>query len=333
MTIAGILVCDYDTETGIFTPRSAASDIDNPSWVATHPSLPALYAVSESGDPRGGTIRSYLRDLESGALVYAGTVESGGQGPCHVSVRGDGRFAFAANYNSGSVSSYRVDAEGVLEGPVSTIQHTGSSVHETRQSAAHAHQALSDPSGRFLLVPDLGTDRIEVYEVDGQTGALRAGDLFISLEPGSGPRHADFHPDAACVYVVNELASTIAVLPWPPAGSLQTISTLPADFRGDSTAAAIRVHPSGRFVYASNRGHDSVAMYRVGPDYRLETVGWESSRGRTPREINLSPDGRFLFVANQDSDAIATFRIDGSSGRPGFLRMTEAPRPVCLRFV
>ncbi len=349
----GILVCEYNPENGAITPRSAAGDTDNPSWVTTHPVLPVLYAVSEAGRPEGGAIHCYARAPEAGDLSFMGEVPSGGRGPCYVSVSNDGRFAFAANYNSGTVSSYRVVADGMLLGPVSTIQHNGSSVNEARQAAAHAHQAYPDTSGRFLLVPDLGTDRVEVYEIDRETGALDKSRLSISIEPGSGPRHVAFYPDGSFLYLVNELSSTVAVISWPvtreaprrpdaatTAGRaghkgpavIQTISTLPDDFGGAGTTAAIRLHPSGCFVYASNRGHDSVAIYRVGGDHRLESIGWASTRGRTPREVNLSPDGRFLFAANQDSNAIVTFAIDQSSGLLSFVRSTEATRPVCLHF-
>lgn len=361
----GILVCDYNAETGDITPRTAGRDTDNPSWVAVHPQYRILYAVSESGSPEGGAIHCYTREPATGELTFAGGVPSGGRGPCYVSVSSDGRFVFVANYNSGTVSSYRVAergrtaASGLLSGPICTIEHVGSSVNQARQTAPHAHQAYPDPSGRYLLVPDLGTDKLMVYEVDATAATLEATGLTITVEAGSGPRHIAFHPDGTFLYLVNELSSTVMGIRWPGAAGgpsvntpgatsatpgpreagvaaapavVQTISTLPKDFAGENTTAAIRVHPSGRFLYASNRGHDSVAIFGITDDHRLEPVGWESTRGKTPREVNLSPDGRYLFAANQYSNNIATFAVDQETGALSFVRMTEAPRPVCLCF-
>ena len=359
---------------GELTRLGAASGIRNPSYLALHPSAPFLYSVAEvddevvagtgAGGRPGGVVAAFRRDPSSGQLTRLGTAPSGGAGPCHLSVvvphgqtagrgfapgadvatlagsaagsGGPTAYLVVANYGSGSVASCRAGSDGSLEGPLSAVQRTGSSVNPKRQQAPHAHQVMPDPSGRSVLVPDLGTDILAVYDLDPATGELSESPHSLPIEPGSGPRHCAFAPDGRHLYLVNELSSTVTVIERNAATghltTMQTVSALPPGFTGESTCAAIRVHPSGRFLYASNRGDDSVVCFAVDEAGRLAPVAWEPTGGRTPREIALSPDGRYLLAANQDSDSVVTLSIDADSGRLSCVRSVEVPTPVCLAF-
>jgi 6-phosphogluconolactonase len=331
----GILTARFDGTAGAFGAVTTAAETPNPSFLAFTPGRDRLLAVNEG--PAG--LAAY-RILDDGGLGPAEKLTEGLLGPCDVAADPSGRMAAVANYRGGSVVALRLDAGGGPAGPARVYPHSGCGVHPTRQRQPHAHGVTFSPDGAFLLVPDLGIDRVVLYRVDAAQARLTphpAGDL--ALRPGSGPRHAAFAPEGRHVYVINELASTLTAAEFDPAGGrlreIQTVTTLPDDFRGESTTAEVEVSRDGRFVYGSNRGHDSIAVFardlRTG---RLRAVEHVSTRGRTPRHFALSPDGRWLVAANQDSDSLAVFAVDESSGRLTPASMaTGVHRPVCVRFL
>ena len=338
----GIYVHRFDPESGALAPVSVASGAENPSFLALHPGGRFLYAASEVesfGGRAQGAIYAYAVDARAGWLTPLNAQGSVGRGPCHVSVDATGRWLLAANYHGGSVCAMPIEADGRLAPASDFVQHTGSSVHPERQDQAHAHSINLDPRNRFAYVPDLGMDKIAVYKPDFERGTLDANSpARVDLPPGSGPRHFAFAPNASRAYAINELASTITAFEWDAeSGALdafQTISTLPANFAGANTTADIHVHPSGKFVYGSNRGHDSIAMFAVDDaDGRLTALGHQSTLGRTPRNFALDPSGGYLLAANQDSDTIASFAIDSDSGELADVgEVAEVPAPVCVLF-
>lgn len=338
----GIYVHRFDPASGALSPVSVVSGAENPSFLALHPGGRFLYAASEVesfGGRAQGAIYAYAVDARAGRLTPLNARGSGGRGPCHVSVDATGRWLLAANYHGGSVCAMPIEADGRLAPSSDFVQHTGSSVHPERQDQAHAHSINLDPRNRFAYVPDLGQDKIAIYKPDFERGTLDANSpASVDLPPGSGPRHFAFAPNASRAYAINELASTITAFEWDAeSGALdafQTVSTLPADFAGANTTADIHVHPSGKFVYGSNRGHDSIAAFSVDEaDGRLTALGRQSTLGRTPRNFALDPSGKYLLAANQDSDTIASFAIDADSGEPAAVgEVVEVPAPVCVLF-
>src|SRR5690606_12550926 len=317
-----------------------AAEVENPSFLAVHQGRGVLYAVSETrGTPErpGGTVSGYSIG-PGGVLTPLNAESTGAGGPCYVAVTADGAVVLVANY-SGSVASLPADGEGRLSPAASFIRHEGSSVHPRRQRGPHAHSINVDPSGRFALAVDLGLDRVLVYRLGQTDGTLRPHDPpGAPVTPGSGPRHLAFHPSGRTAYVINELANTITVFDWDAeAGTLtarQTLPTLPEDFTGTSYTAEVQVHPSGRFVYGSNRGHDSIAIFAVDSGTgTLTPVGYESTDGARPRHFGIDPAGRFLIAANQDTGTLVVFRIDQESGRLTRTGVTaKVPSPVCVRF-
>ena len=317
------------------------SGLANPSYLALDASQKFLYAVSElktyEGEP-SGAVGAFVVDRANGTLRLLNKQLTHGTDPCQVVVDGERRHVFVANFMSGSVCVLEVREDGSLGRASDFVQHQGSSIDHRRQSGPHAHSVTLDQSNGFVFVPDLGLDKLMIYRFDVSRGMLEPNATpWIKMRPGSGPRHLALHPDGPFAYLVNELDSTVAVLSYDAAtGSfrhLQTVSTLPPGFSGENTCADIHVSPSGEFVYASNRGHDSIVIYRIDRTSReLSCIGHESTRGRTPRSFDIDPSGRFLIAANQDSDSIVTFQIDPESGR---LRANgdpvHVPTPVCVR--
>ena len=343
-TSDGIYVCRFDGETGELDPVSSIAGAENPSFLAVHPNGRFLYATSEIEHFQGerqGALYAYAIDADAGRLSLINVQGSGGAGPCHMSVDATGRFLLAANYHGGSVCVAPINEDGSLEPLSCFIQHEGSSVNPDRQEQAHAHSINLDPQNLFAYVPDLGQDKVVIYRLDLERGELVAHDqAYVGAEPGSGPRHFDFHPNGTRTYVINELGCTITGYDYDSdSGALtpfQTVGTLPAaGFTRRNTTADIHVHPSGRFVYGSNRGHDSIAIFSVDEDTgRLTAVGHRSTQGWTPRNFAIDPSGQFLLAANQDSDTIVSFRIDREWGvLTPTESVTEIPMPVCVRFL
>jgi 6-phosphogluconolactonase len=338
----GIYQVRLDLATGALGTPELAGEAVNPSFLDLHPSGRFLYAVSEVSGPAGkpaGAVSAFAIAADTGKLTLLDTRPTGGAGPCYVSVDRQGRTALAANYGSGSVCVMPIGTGGELAEAAAFIQHAGSGPNSKRQAGPHAHCIDLDPAGRFALVADLGLDKVLVYRFDSARGSLAANDPpAAAVAPGSGPRHVAFHPNGRFVYVINEMASTITAFSYDgergTLSQLQTVPTLPADWRGASSTAEIQVHPSGRFVYGSNRGHDSIAIFAVNADGTLKALGHQPSGGKTPRCFGMDPTGAYLLAANQGTDNLVVFRIDRQSGGLSPTGVAAAvPSPVCVKFL
>ncbi len=338
----GIYVATFDAETGKLGEPELAAEMVNPSFVAIHPSKKYLYAVGEIADFEGkktGGVGAFAINGATGKLTLLNQQSSEGTGPCHVVVDKAGKSVLVANYGGGSCASLPVDAEGKLGKAASAIQHKGSSVDKARQEAPHAHSINLDPANKFAFCADLGLDKILIYKFDPAKSTLTPNDPAAGVvSPGSGPRHFAFHPSGKFAYVCNEMLSTItAFAANPETGALtelHTLTTLPQPTPGNSTAEIV-VHPSGKFVYVSNRGHDSLAMYAIEQATgRLTSLGNAPTGGKTPRNFNIDPTGKWVLAANQSSSTVTVHAIDQSSGKltPTGQTVTVGA-PVCVRFV
>lgn len=336
----GIYLLRLDSRTGELTPTEYLMPADDPSFLAIHPSGRFMYCVNEmlalDGEP---AVSAYSIEPESGKLTFLNRLPAGGTYPCHLTVDPTGKNLLVANYGGSSIGLFRLDVDGRLSERVVLAEHEGSSVHE-RQEAPHPHGVTLDPMNRFAFIPDLGLDRIVTYAFDADLGALTPATVpFAAVEPGSGPRHFSLGRDGRFGYLINELASTVTVFKLESKdGALvaqQTVSTLPEGFGGQSTTAEIEVHPTGRFLYGSNRGHDSIAVFTIDPESgRLAYVEHESTLGQTPRNFGIDPSGRFLLAANRKSDSVVVFRIDQETGALNPTgHSAEVPTPVCVKFL
>lgn len=340
----GVYTSTLDLATGKLSAAELAVELKNPSFLAVHPQDPTLlYAVSEVDDAQGkpsGGVAALKRDPASNRLTLLNAELSGGAGPCHLNVDATGRHVLVANYGGGSVAALPIVAGGKLGPATSVIVHQGNSVNPQRQKEPHAHSINLDPANRFAFAADLGLDQVLVYAFDPQAGTLaRHEPPFAKVAPGAGPRHFAFRPDGKFAYVINELGNTITVFEYTADKGVlrvvQDISTLPAGHTEPSYTAEVVVHPSGRFVYGSNRGHDSIAIFTVDAATGLLTAqGQEPTRGKAPRNFVVDPTGHWLLAENQGSDTIYVFAIDQATGR---LKETgnplSVPTPVCVRFV
>ena len=317
----GIYRAEFDPTVPSFSRPRLVADAVNPTFLAWHPSLPVLFAVSETdtvGPGRTGGLQSYEVGGD-GSLTRLNEVSTGGAGACHLTIAADGRHALVANYGAGSLAVFGVLEDGRVQAASAVLRHTGCGPHETRQARAHAHAIEVAPGGRFVLAADLGTDAVMIYRWNAAAGRLTPHDpAFVNSRPGAGPRHIAFHPDGRLAYVINELDSTLTSYSWDgDAGTLTpltTRSTLPRGWTGENTTAEVAVHPTGRFVYASNRGHDSLVVFAAGMDGELSPVVIHPTGGRTPRHFALDGEGTYLLAANQESDTIIAFRVDGHTG-------------------
>jgi len=338
----GIYVASLDAATGELGAPKLAAESTSPAFVALHPKGGFLYAVNEVGNfqgERAGAVSAFKVDPATGALTLLNQQSSGGPGPCHVSVDPSGRCVLVANYGGGSVAALPIQADGSLGKAVSFVQHAGSSVNKQRQEAPHAHSITPDARGRFAYAADLGLDQVLVYRLDAAAAKLAPADPpFARTAPGSGPRHFDLHPRGRFAFVCGEMTSTVTAFRVDGrTGALtevNTLSTIPAPTPGNSTAE-LRVHPTGRFVYVSNRGHNSIAIFRVDETTgALTAAGHQPTGGSTPRNFGIDPTGRFLLAANQASNTVVVFRIDAETGA---LNPTggkiDVPMPVCVRFL
>ena len=339
----GIYVSRLDTTTGTLAAPELAAEIKSPSFLAVHPNQRYLYAVGEINDfggKRAGALSAFAVDAKAGKLQLLNQQPSGGLGPCHLALDSKGRCVLVANYGSGSIASVPVSKDGSLGEPVSTIQHIGSSANPQRQAGPHAHFIATDPADRFALTCDLGLDKVLVYRLDTRSGVLTPNDPpAAAVAPGAGPRHLAFHPNGRFVYVINEMGSSLAAFAYAARPGtlteLQTILTLPKDFSGNSSCAEVQMHPSGNFIYGSNRGHDSIAVFAVDKKSgRLTLVEHQSTRGKTPRHFAIDPTGRWLLAENQDSDNVVVFQMDRSTGRlKSTGQIVGLVSPVCAVFV
>jgi len=339
----GIYVYRFEPATGHVESLGLAAETANPSFLAVHQNGRLLYAVSEMYGSEGrtqGAVSAFTIDRSTGRLTLLNQVTSRGGGPCHLVVDKAGKNVLVANYGGGSVAAMPVKADGSLSEASAFIQHQGKGADPKRQSGPHAHSINLSADNRYAMVADLGLDQILYYRFDTAHGTLAPNEPpFAKLQPGAGPRHFAFHPNGRFAYVINEIASTVTAFAYHrPGGSLkqlQSISTLPEGFSGSNSTAEVQVHPSGRFLYGSNRGHDSIAAFSVDPrNGTLKTIGHFPTQGRTPRNFGIDPTGSHLFAANQATGNIVLFRIDPKTGRlEATGQVLETPLPVCVKFV
>ena len=341
-TSAGIYAYRFDSESATAEEVGLVAEMREPSFLALHPTGQYLYAVSETDDfdeNGSGSVVAFRISESSGALSKLNEVSSRGGWPCHLNIDASGRMLIVANYKGGNIASLPINEDGTVGEATSFFQHDGSGVHQ-RQDQAHAHSADFSADNRFAFFSDLGLDQVKIYRADPRAATLAPHDpSSVSVEAGSGPRHFALHPNGRSAYGVNELSSTVTVYDYDAeAGALsvaQTVSTLPEGFEGENYTAEIHVHPSGKFVYASNRGHDSIAVFAVDPSTgRLTPTEQVSTNGEWPRNFAFSPDGRYLLVANQDSDNIVVFSLDSETGALTATGTDLAiDAPVCLLFL
>jgi 6-phosphogluconolactonase len=338
-------VARFDAATGKLAPAQLAAEISSPSFLAVHPGNRFLYAVNEVSKFEGkpaGSVSAFAIDAATGKLALLNTQTSGGPGPCHLIVDKAGRNVLVANYGGGSVEVLPIARSGALELPSTFVQHAGSSVNKSRQEAPHAHGIYLDGRNRFAYVPDLGLDQVKIYRFDSKKGTLTANDPSAGvLTAGSGPRHFALHPGGQFAYVITEMACTVSAFRCDPkTGALtpvETLSTLPPGetFKGSYSTAELFMHPSGKFLYGSNRGHDTIAVYSVDQKSgKLTYVENVSTKGKGPRSFGIDPTGRWLLAANQSSGTVFVFQIDPATGRlTATGQSIEVGAPVSVSFV
>ena len=331
---AGIHIYDIDPNSGAWQALGVAETV-NPTFLARHPKQHCLYAINEVGN-NAARVVAFAVDPGSGLLSELNSRPVAGSAPCHITVDPTGQCLYIANYGDGKLLVYPILAEGQLGECSQLIQHVGSSVDASRQEGPHAHSVNIDPTGHYLMACDLGLDKVMIYRVQPERGQLHPNPIpFAVLDPGSGPRHMAFHPNGKLAYVINEMGNTITGFEYHPKwGGLttrQVISTLPVGYHETSYCADIHVHPNGRFVYGSNRGHDSLVIFAIDTEGQLTLIGHESVRGSWPRNFAIDPTGQWLYVANQNSDNIVVFKIDVDTGKLTATGVeVSVPKPVCV---
>jgi 6-phosphogluconolactonase len=348
----GIYVYRFDAATGALT-KIQTVPTPSPSFLALDPSRRWLYAVNEIDNYGGrpsGAVSAFAINPATGNLTPLNTQPSYGTYPAHLTVDPSGQYVLAANYGSGNLSVYPIQKDGSLGAATDLVQNYGAGPNAARQEAAHAHMIAFDTAGKYAALVDLGLDKTLIYQLNTASGKLVPHDVVSPLggppiqsvagaAPGAGPRHIAFAANGRFAYVINELASTITAYAYNADNGtmqeVQTISTLPAGFTGQSTTAEVVIHPNGRFLYGSNRGHDSIAIFAIDPaSGRLSPIGYEPTQGKTPRNFAIDPSGTYLYAANQATDTIVQFRIDPSSGKlTATGQITQVPTPVCIVFL
>jgi 6-phosphogluconolactonase len=338
----GIYAYRFDSRTGQLTTLGLAAESANPSFLTVDPGGNYLYAVNELDSYQGqpvGAVSAFAIDSATGQLSLLNQVSSRDPGPAHITLDQTGKFAFVSNYNLGSVAVFPVLKDGRLGELSAFVRHRGSSLNQQRQQGPHAHAVALSPDNRFALVADLGIDQVLIYSFDAANGKLGPQPRVTQVRPGSGPRHLVFDPGGRFLYVINELSSSIVTYAYDAAAGelheMGTVSTLPQGFTGTNDAAEIAVHPSGKFLYASNRGHDSIAVFSIDPAKGTPSLlEFVSTRGKRPRNFALDPTGSWLLAANQDSGNVVIFRVDSKAGRLTPTGQTlPVPSPACVKFV
>jgi 6-phosphogluconolactonase len=337
----GIYAWRFQPSSGRLSEIGPVAEGPNPSFLAFSPDRRHLYVVNWKGSEtvKGNTVSAYAVDGHTGKLTFLNKVDSRGEMPTHLTVDSTGRMMLVANYGSGSVAAFKILNDGRLSDPTSFDQHQGLSVVKERQEGPHAHAVVLSADNRFAFVADLGLDKVFSYRLEPAKAAFSSNDPpFVKAHPGAGPRHLAFHPNGKFLYANNEIDSTVTVYAYDrAAGTLrevQTSSTLPADFKGRNSTAEIHADNAGKFLYVSNRGHDSIAVFAIDPAKgTLTAVEHVSTQGKTPRNFSLDPTGDYLFAANENSSTVVVFRVDRNSGR---LRPTgqvlQVPSPSCIVF-
>lgn len=341
----GIYLYKLNLESGELKRSKTVKNVVEPSYLAIDKNRKYLYAVNETVEYEGkksGAVSAFAIDGKTGDLTFLNKQASLGGAPCFISVSENGKFVLVANYVGGNVAVFPIEADGRLGTSVDVKQNSGTGANKERQEAAHAHSINLDERNRFAVLCDLGADKIFIYEYDRENGKLKANSAqsFYQSKSGAGPRHFAFHPNGKHAFVINELDSSVTALKCDAKrGTLreiQTISTLPDDFNGaDNTGADIHIAPNGRFLYGSNRGHDSIALYEIDEKTgKINFIEHVSTGGKTPRNFVIEPNGKFLLAANQNSDSVNVFRIDDKTGKltPVGSPVT-VPTPVCLKLI
>jgi 6-phosphogluconolactonase len=339
----GIYRCELDLASGKLSELALAAEVTSPSFLAIHPNHHFLYAVNEVeelGGKKSGAVTAFAIDAQTGNLTKLNQQPSGGSGPCHLVVDRQGKHVLVANYGGGSVCVLPIDSDGRLGEATAFVQHQGSSVDKHRQEGPHAHSINLDAANRFAFAADLGLDKVLVYRFDASKGTLTPNEPpSAAVAAGAGPRHFAFHPNGRNAYVINEIHSTVTAFSYDPETgvlkSLQTLPALPKRFRGKSWTAEVQVHPSGKFLYGSNRGHDSIAIFSIDPETgTLKAVGHQAQQIKTPRNFGIDPTGKYLLVANQDSNTLVVFQIDPKTGELAPTgSVLEVPVPVCVKMM
>ena len=339
----GIYAYRFVPASNELTPLGLVAETPNPSFLTVDSTGRFLYAVNELEKYKGessGSVSAFVIDRKRGELSLLNEVSSRGTDPCHVSMDQSGKYVLVANYGSGSVAVFPVLKDGSLGKVSSFVQHTGSGPDRERQEGPHAHWIGVTSENRFVMAADLGIDQVLVYRFNEKPGILSANHpASVAMEPGSGPRHLDFHPNGKFVYVLSELQSKINVFSYDSRQGtlqpLQHIATVPKEFSGANYPAEIRVHPNGRFLFASNRGHDSIVVFSIDQEKgTLSLVGHFSTQGKKPRNFEIDPSGANLFVANQESGNVVIFNIEQTTGKlTPTGQVLHIDSPVCLKFM
>jgi len=337
----GIYAFRFDDETGALSPLGLAAETPSPSFLALHPNGKVLYAVNETHDGPGnsGMVTAFGIDPATGRLTKINEQPSRGADPCHLAVDATGQYLVVANYTGGNFVVFPLTADGHLAAASSILANSGSGPNHERQDGPHAHDVVFDAANRFLVAVDLGLDQLFVYRFDRAVGGFTFSDPpSARVKPGAGPRHFAFHPDGRHAYSINELDSTVTALEWDPSNGKLTagpsVSTLPAGFAGENSTAEVEVDSRGRFLYGSNRGHDSIAVFRINPvSGALTLIAHTLTRGKEPRHFTLDPTGRWLIAGNQNSNTLAVFRVDPTAGTLSPVGdPVSVGSPVCILF-
>jgi len=339
----GVYAFRLDPASGKSTSLGLVAESTNPSFLAIDPTQHYLYAANEVGDYKGektGGVSAFAIDRKTAKLTLLNEVSSRGAGPCHVTLDKTGKYVLVANYDGGSVAVFPVQPDGRLGEASAVVQHSGHGPNAERQEGPHAHEIQLTGNNRFAIAADLGLDELLVYRFDAAKGTLIANDPpFAKVDPGAGPRHFAFHPNGKFVYTLNEMGGSVTGFAYDARKGalrkLQTLSSLPKDFKGKNDSAEIVVDASGRFLYASNRGPDNIAVFAIDPAKgTLKLVEHVPTKGKTPRNFAIDPTGRYLFVANEESNNVVVFRVDPKSGRlTDTGQVLEVPSPVCVVFI
>lgn len=334
----GIYLCDFNTQTGEISLNETFKGFDDPSFLKISPNRKYLYVVTranETVEKSGGYVGAY-QIKENGIIHFLNKQVSNGTGPCHVDVSPDGKYVAIATYNGGTTSLYPVNADGSLKPATSVIVNHGSGPNKERQEQPHAHSIKFSPFSNQVFSADLGTDQLNIFSLIGDQ-LKQEGQKFVKLAPGAGPRHFEFHPNGKVIYVISELNSTVTALrnvdgEWK---IFQALSSLPKDFKGTSYCADIHISKDGKYLYGSNRGHNSVTVFSIDQDSQKLTFKTSVDiHGNWPRNFALTPDGNFMLVANQRSGNITVFKINKETGIPEFTgKEIKLPSPVCIDFL